>query len=394
MLLKLLIEKASNFLILAGYATGTQYSHHHCWRYFMSFCLLNDIEEFNEDAIKTAISDVVETPTQKQKFNSALSLLKMVATNNIPDLKNGRCIGRCKEYEYKNTELYLCLEKYSLHLKEDKYSEQYISGSKNSLRKFIAFLAENKCFTAENISAELVTKYISRFEHLSQSAIVGNCSDIRCFLRYLYLFEYTKINKSIYLPIIRKPECRRLVHLWTEDEIKQILAFADNEGDMGIRNKAIILLGIRYGIRIGDILNLKFNNINWHSNAISIIQSKTGQPLTLPLLEDVGKAIIAYLSIRPKTDCEHIFLRKNAPFLRLTCFSNVFLRYAQKIGLKPDKYLKVSFHSLRHSIANKMFNNDIPLETVSSVLGHSNIESTHHYLQMDIEGLRKCCIKI
>lgn len=77
----------------------------------------------------------------------------------------------------------------------------------------------------------------------------------------------------------------------------------------------MMLIGARLGLRIGDIINLKFNDIDWDKKEISIVQRKTKEPLNLPLPNDVGWAIIDYLkNERPITDCENIFVVHNAPY--------------------------------------------------------------------------------
>ena len=83
----------------------------------------------------------------------------------------------------------------------------------------------------------------------------------------------------------------------------KLLAAIDRGNPSGKRDYAIILLVARLGIRVGDVNNLKFENIDWRTNSISFVQNKTGNRATLPLLKDVGWAIIDYVNNgRPKIE--------------------------------------------------------------------------------------------
>mgnify|MGYP000004822993 FL=1 len=84
----------------------------------------------------------------------------------------------------------------------------------------------------------------------------------------------------------------------------------------GKRDYAIILIACRLGLRCTDIKNLCFENFNWTEKKLCFTQSKTGQPMELPLVPDVGWAVIDYLKYgRPKVDSSRIFVRHTAPFL-------------------------------------------------------------------------------
>ena len=87
----------------------------------------------------------------------------------------------------------------------------------------------------------------------------------------------------------------------------------------GKRNYAMLLLALRTGLRSIDIVNLKLGDIQWKRNTIEIVQAKTGTPLVLPLLTDVGNAIADYiLNGRPDSQQPYIFLRTQAPYRKLS----------------------------------------------------------------------------
>jgi integrase len=84
-------------------------------------------------------------------------------------------------------------------------------------------------------------------------------------------------------------------HLWTAEEIRRVLAVIDRQSACGKRDYAMILTTARLGLRISDLRQLELGDLDWRAKTITIVQHKTGRPLSLPLLDDVGWAIIDYV---------------------------------------------------------------------------------------------------
>ena len=146
-----------------------------------------------------------------------------------------------------------------------------------------------------------------------------------------------------------------------------------------------------------DIKNLKFSNFKWEQNELNIIQSKTRTLLTLPLTSEVGWAIIDYIKHgRPQVDSAYIFIRHLAPFLPFSEHDHLhqlIKRYMQ-IAHIPTLKKKRGMHSLRHTAASFMLENDTPLSVISDVLGHSDADSTAVYLKVNIQKLKECSLDI
>lgn len=144
-----------------------------------------------------------------------------------------------------------------------------------------------------------------------------------------------------------------------------------------------------------DIRKLCLENIQWEESQIEIIQSKTKTPLVLPLMEEVGQSLIDYLRHgRPKSPYREVFLRVRPPFEPL---SNAALWiminfYRRRAGVTCPKTGHGGLHSLRHTLASRLLEERTPIETISSVLGHTSIESTNIYLKVGIEALRSAAL--
>jgi len=159
---------------------------------------------------------------------------------------------------------------------------------------------------------------------------------------------------------------------------------------MGKRDYAMILLASRMGMRSGDIVNLKIQDVSGNKNELNIIQKKTGNPLHLPIVEDVRNAIDNYLAVRPNTDVEELFLNIYAPFKAVTTSTirNALRNYISASGVDSGQR-KRGPHVLRSSLASSMVNDTIPYEAVRKVLGHSSNNAIKHYARIDIEKLRQ-----
>lgn len=204
------------------------------------------------------------------------------------------------------------------------------------------------------------------------------------------------MDLSSYAPNIRCEHRSTLPSVYTPKEVSKILSSIDRSNPVGKRNYALILLITRLGMRCGDVCNLKFSDIDWEQNKLHYTQHKTGVAQTLPLFEDVGMAIIDYLKYgRPKSDSSSIFLQHRAPII--PCNSSgvysLVSRHITKMDF-PNTNRKRGPHALRHSLASRLLEGNIPLPVISAILGHANTETTSAYLAIDIDKLRLCALEV
>ncbi|MDD4495667.1 MAG: site-specific integrase [Eubacteriales bacterium] len=163
------------------------------------------------------------------------------------------------------------------------------------------------------------------------------------------------------------------------------------------RDRAIILLSMLTGLRASDIVNLEIKDIDWTNDTISVVQRKTGTPLILPLVPAVGNAIMTYLlNDRPKSSSPKLFLRYDAPYRPLKGHSSCYA-ITKKIfalaGIREGNQRK-GLHLLRHHTASKMLSNGVAIQTISSLLGHTDPDTTKLYLSTDREKLLGCCLPL
>jgi integrase len=122
------------------------------------------------------------------------------------------------------------------------------------------------------------------------------------------LFDSYEFGKKEHIP-----------SFYTATEVMTVEGSIDRSSGVGKRNYAMVLLASRLGLRASDIANLKFSNLDWDNNLITLVMQKTDKTIELPLLADVGNAIIDYLRHgRPQSDLQHVFLSSRAPYVTAT----------------------------------------------------------------------------
>lgn len=189
---------------------------------------------------------------------------------------------------------------------------------------------------------------------------------------------------------------KRLLSYYSPEEITKIESAIDRNTDTGKRDYAMILMATRLGLRSSDVRDLKFSNINWDTNEICLVQYKTKQTITLPLLRDVGEAIIAYIKNgRPQSSSKCVFISHNFPYDRIQMehFHQMVTKYIRKAEVN-DNDRHHGPHALRHSLATAMLNNGESLHVISEVLGHTSTVSTEDYLTVNVPNLLICSLDV
>jgi len=182
---------------------------------------------------------------------------------------------------------------------------------------------------------------------------------------------------------------------YSKDEIERMLACVERDSPVGKRDFAVLLLATRLGLRASDVRALSFENIDWDNGIISIVQVKTGEPLNLPLIPEVGWALIDYIqNSRPQCDAKELFVRLHPPHTPMQNFNSIVIKYLRRAGIAIEAHKHHGLHSLRHSLATRLLEESTPLHVIQEVLGHLNSESTSVYMGVDIEQLKRCALEV
>lgn len=287
-------------------------------------------------------------------------------------------------------------EAYCEELVHRGYSKATMESNTRKVQFLIMFIDTQGVTSLSDITIRHIENYLKTLEKKATSYVGLFLNAFRLFFSILYERGYIVDDLASKLPKVRTPQYASIPYVWSKDDIKRLLCAVDRADPKGKRDYAIFLIAIRLGLRIGDIRSLKKSSIDWNRKTINLKMAKTGQPIALPLLKDIGWAIIDYLQNgRPATNSECLFVRHRAPFNAFGDHSNFnqdLHRYILKAGLDVPGGLRHGMHSLRSTLAGNMLVIKSPLPIISEVLGHQSVNTTSRYLKIDIEGLRKCAL--
>lgn len=277
-----------------------------------------------------------------------------------------------------------------------RYSRQTLYIYRLYLSNFLNYLVQNGIQSIKDVNELYLLMYFKSFKPQRQATACRTIVVIRGFFSFLYKQQILDRDYSKIIPKNGYKKQAKLPSTYAADEIKKLLDSIDRACATGKRNYAILLLAARLGLRASDIANLQFNNIDWTQSTIKLAQYKTGRPLELPLLPEVGNAIIDYLKYsRPKSDSPYVFLLAVAPYKELLPTS--IYTIVNKAFASTDintMHKKRGPHALRPSLAGRLLENKTALPVISEVLGHENTETTRYYLRVDLQSLRHCTLEV
>lgn len=290
------------------------------------------------------------------------------------------------------------MDEYMESLKTCGYAASTMRSHGRVVRRFLHFLNAGNVGRIGDVDAGHITEFILEITgHRGKATYELN--NLRVFFHFLYRKDLHSCDLSLFVPASNHLRVREhLPSVWQEDDIHRILQCIDTGNPVGKRDFAIILLAVRLGLRGSDIKKLQFRDINWSMGTITVIQSKTKEPLVLPLFEDIGNALIDYLkNSRPVSGQPYVFLSLRAPYSPLSKdnhLHHVLNKYIRKADVTVTADKSHGMHSLRHYLASRLLEQGTPLPVISSILGHRDTQSTSEYLRIDIDQLRFCTLEV
>jgi integrase len=278
-------------------------------------------------------------------------------------------------------------------------AEATVVAKDRAVSRLLGYLVEVGVDDLAVLSVRDVSGFLLRQRGRRRKTVAAMRSCLADFLDFLATTGRMPRSLADRLPPQRHVRHESEPHLWTADEIRRVLAVIDRASATGKRDYAMLLATARLGLRISDLRHLELGDLDWRAKRITIVQHKTGRPLILPLLDDVGWAIIDYVrGGRPETVCPTVFVKHRHPFDAFGCASSVasrLSRYAARAGIAFGPGQVCGMHSLRGALAVAMIGNGAPMPVVSAVLGHACSDTTQaYYLRFDTERLRCCALDV
>jgi site-specific recombinase XerD len=215
---------------------------------------------------------------------------------------------------------------------------------------------------------------------------------LRSFFRFLFLTGQTGSDLAAAVPTVPHWRLAEVPRYLAPEEVERIIQACERDSPAAARDRAILLLLARLGLRAGEVLTLELDDVDWRAGELKV-RSKGGQHDCLPLPADVGQAIAGYLRHhRPPCATRRLFVLSKAPyrgFAHSTSLSTIVRRAINRAGLQaPFK----GAHVLRHSLATGMLRRGASLDEIGEVLRHRAAPTTALYAKVDVQGLRSLAL--
>lgn len=276
-------------------------------------------------------------------------------------------------------------------------SEKTLVSNELYLSRFSEYLSKQKVSDVSELNPAHILGFVNTLAGISIPSVHCTTGSLRVLFRFLYEEKFLEKDFSYIVPRIKIDKTSKIPSAYSKEEVQKLLDSVDRGNPKGKRDFAILLLASRLGMRAGDICRLSFKNLKWEHNEIELIQEKTREKILLPLLPEVGSAIIDYLKYgRPIIESPVIFMRHTCPITPLMppTLHSVVSQYLRLAGIKVPDGKKHGPHALRHSLASSLLEENIPLPIISEVLGHTTIATTSIYLKIDVSHLQQCALDV
>jgi site-specific recombinase XerD len=262
------------------------------------------------------------------------------------------------------------------------------------VRRFL----ESFCGASEPDWSSLRSEHLGAFiqqeaSRLHRNAIKGPSTAIRTLLRYLVFKGDIRPGLEAAIPTMRQWKHAALPARLAPESIERILASAGRDGDAGLRSRAVIMLLARLGLRASEVIQLALEDIDWVEGTILIRAGKSRRERRLPLTQEVGAAVSAYLELgRPRSAHRTVFLTLNTPFGPIRDASIVAKIARRAMAEAGVAMPSAAAHALRHAAATQMVCSGAAFKDIADVLGHAAVETTAIYAKLDLATLSRVAL--
>lgn len=328
-------------------------------------------------------------------------------------LRKIRAINLLGEYQIQNTirpmgyfrkyhcpdfakEILISFNKYAVN--ELGLAENTVKSMVPALHKFCSLLLGRQITNFSQITVEDIYAYSLCLSSLKKKTLYSYLYSVRRFLEYLEVKGIITNYILNALPRVNRPDDNDgIPSAYNSEEIKTLISLIDRANPVGKRLYAMMLLSIIYGLRGGEICDLRLSDFDWENNIVHVIHKKGNKESHFPLLPEIGNAIVDYIKYgRPKVDLPYLFLSAGRPIKKTTTasFSHGITELIRRSNIAVPKGKKTGCHVLRHSCATILLEMGTEMPVISEILAHTNMETTGIYTKVDLKKLRLCAIDV
>jgi len=281
------------------------------------------------------------------------------------------------------------LTTYLQYCSEDGNVQRTLSRKRDTIKRF---LSNNALLT---ISLDVIREYLFSFKGKSAYYQKREMDEIRKFLTYCADRGIIEHNLSYAFPHVKAVKDSKIPSVFTNEEVKELLLhFSAKYSQNRSRDYAMVLMMAVYGFRSIDIAQFDLRYLDLDNGVLILPLSKTGNMIRHQILPHVGNALVDYiLNERPDSSSALLFLQANGNGLSSKTISNVvrygFIASGIDVGVR-----KIGSHSLRHSVASGLINDEYSIFAIASVLGQTSATTARLYARVDFSRLALCALEV
>ncbi len=283
-----------------------------------------------------------------------------------------------------------CVQAYEQYLREERVlAEATIVNYAPFIGQFLKERFGAGPVQLSSLRAKDVVQFVlrqARHLHLKRAKLLTTA--LRSFLQYARYRGEIELDLAAVVPCVANWSMPSIPRGIAPDHVRRLLSQIDRSTAVGRRDYAILLLLARLGLRSGEVAFLELEDIDWESGCLSV-HGKCGRRTQLPLPEDVGEAIVAYLRHgRPRSTSRRVFLRARAPvrgFLTQCAVGTIVRHALLRAGIEAPT---TGAHQFRHGLATEMLRQGASLAQIGELFGHKSPETTKIYAKVDLDALR------
>lgn len=289
--------------------------------------------------------------------------------------------------------------KQELLFRYQKYMEEVFGLAAATSRAYLLYARRllAKVSRQSTIDSSLITRLlVARFFRNEVSNRVGQgvmsvAVGLRSFLRFLVANGYIQPGIESAVPKVSSKRESSFPSVLSSSEVAKLIAECSKDSVQGLRDRALLMVFSRLGLRVSEVAKLKIDDIDWIDGSVVITPGKNRIERRLPLAQDIATAIIDYLQARSRVKYREVFLRTDKasrPF-SADLLGKYISRLMRKAGIQNRPS---GAHLFRHSAATEMINKGAAMKEIADLLGHQSINTTKVYARLNLESLSKVAL--
>ncbi len=285
------------------------------------------------------------------------------------------------------------LEKFIKYLRFERgYSENTIINYKEDIKEFISYLSDNQ-IVYNKLTYQGIKPYLMKLHEFKykRSTISRKISSLRSFYKYLTVEDIIDDNPFLLVSLPKKE--KKLPSFLYYNELEDLLVVPNMDNPLGQRNRLILELLYATGIRVGELIQIKMNDIDLHNRIISV--TGKGNKMRNVIFGDCCKDIMniylkdGYLKLLNNKKCDHLILNNRGNQITERAIRYIINNLIKETSLKKH----ISPHTIRHTFATHMLESGADLLVVQELLGHESLSTTSIYTHVTNERLRSIYLK-